>query len=97
MQAAVVLRAPDTAVSGSASKPLAEGGALAGADIGLVAIVQVHFACVTWTAPSFFQAALMHHWVQISSTCCHANCVYAFLMLQTCPHDCTPLHACLAV
>ncbi|KAK9822633.1 hypothetical protein WJX81_001489 [Elliptochloris bilobata] len=38
--AAVVLRAPDTAVSGSAVKPLAEGAALAGADVGLVAIVQ---------------------------------------------------------
>lgn len=54
MQAAVVLRAPDTAVSGSASKPLAEGGALAGADIGLVAIVQARRACIIWKAHSLF-------------------------------------------
>lgn len=44
VQAAVVLRAPGTAVSGSASKPLAEGAALAGGDIGLVVIVQARHA-----------------------------------------------------
>lgn len=35
-----MLRAPATAVSGSAARPLADGAALAGADIGLVVVVQ---------------------------------------------------------
>jgi hypothetical protein len=36
----VVLHAPETAVSGSTARPLADGAALAGADVGLAVIVQ---------------------------------------------------------
>jgi len=36
----VVLRAPETAVSGSTARPLADGAALAGGDVGLAVIVQ---------------------------------------------------------
>ncbi len=46
-QAAAVLRAPVTAVSGSAARPLADGAALAGADIGLVVVVQASSSAET--------------------------------------------------